>query len=95
VVPGDGLAAVVEPLELVSQPVRRRLVIVIPVRDDTARGPVAPEVALRADLDRGFEMDESDSGIIRNQVSDVLSVGQYQQLRASVRLRLKTRNRPR
>jgi hypothetical protein len=93
VIAGDAFACLFQPRELVYQPARRRMVVVIPVRDEVPGRSLAAEVALVADTWVAFEMDQPDTVIVRNEIPDVRSVGQNEQFRVG-RLSLEeTRNR--
>ena len=94
VVAGDVLAALFQSLELIGQPARPRVIVVIPVRDDFAGSAFAPEVALIADADVPFQMNQPDPLVIGNEIPNVHAVRQDEEFRvAAVLLLQETRNR--
>jgi len=94
VIAGDAFARLFQPRELVDQPARRRMVVVIPVRDEVPCRSLAAEVALVANPRVPFEVDQPDTVIVRNEIPDVRSVGQNEQFRVGRLLPEETRNRP-
>ena len=91
---GDALACLFEPRELVGKPARRRMVVVIPVRDELPCRTLTPEVALVANPWVPFEMNQPYAFVVRNEIPDVRSVGQNEQFRVARLLPEETRNRP-
>src|SRR5665213_494407 len=94
VVAGDALACLGEPRELVGQPARRRMVIVVPVRDEFSGRSLTAEVALVADPRVACEMDQADAVVVRNEIPYVRSVRQNEHLRVARLLLEETHNRP-
>jgi len=94
VIAGNAFACLFQPRELVDQPARRRMVVVIPVRDEFPCRSLAAEVALVANPRVASEMDQPDTVIVRNEIPDVRSVGQNEQFRVARLLPEETRNRP-
>jgi hypothetical protein len=93
VIAGDALACLFQPRELVGQPARRRMVVVIPVGDEFSGRSFAAEVALVADPRVACEMDQADAVVVRNEIPYVRSVRQNEQLRVARLLLEETRNR--
>src|ERR1019366_5481436 len=78
-------------LNLVSEPSRSRIIIVVPVGDDLPRRVLAAVIPLRANLRPTGEMDQPDSRIaLRNQMPYVLPVRQDHQFAAAESLPLKS-----
>jgi len=94
VVAGNAFACLFQARELVYQSARRRMVVVIPVRDEVAGRSFAAEVALVANPRVASEVDQPDAVIVRNEIPDVRSVGQNEQFRVARLLPEETRNRP-
>ena len=91
---GYALAGLFQSPELIGQTTRRRMIVIVPVRDDLARCLFAAEVALVADSGLPLEMDQPDSRVVRNEVPYVRAVRQDEQLRvAAGLLPEETRNR--
>jgi len=93
VVTGDALACLGQPRELVGQPARPRMVVVIPVGDEFSGRSFAAEVALVADPRVACEMDQADAVVVRNEIPYVRSVRQNEQFRVARLLLEETRNR--
>ena len=93
VVTGDALACLFQPRELVGQPAGRRMVIVVPVRDEFSGRSLAAEVTFVADPRVACEVDQPDAAVVRNEIPYVRSVRQNEQLRVARLLLEETRNR--
>ena len=93
VVTGDALACLLQPRELVGQPARRRMVVIIPVRDEFSSRSLTAEVALVADPRVAFKVDQPDAAVVRNEIPYVRSVRQNEQFRVARLLLEETRNR--
>jgi hypothetical protein len=65
-VAGDALAGLLQPRELIGQPARRRMVVIIPVRDEFPGRSLTAEVALVADPRVAFKVDQPDAAVVRN-----------------------------
>ena len=90
---GDALARVLQARELVDEPARLRMVVVIPVRDEFSGRSRTTEVAFVADPRVSCEMDQADAVVVRNEIPYVRSVRQNEQLRVARLLMEETRNR--
>lgn len=80
VVASDVFAALGQSCELVGEPARRRIVVVVPVRDNITRCSLAAVISFVPDAVVAFEVYQSDSLVVRNQIPNFLAVCQNEQL---------------
>ena len=90
-VAGDGLTAFMESLKLICQAPGRRVIVIVPVSDNTSPGEFTSAISFVPNLKPAIEVNESNSFILRNEIPYVLAVRQDQQFPVRMRLVLEAR----